>query len=162
MRVVFLWPAFVAGLAGLAGCGGAEHAAPVRLPVFPIEGRILIDGSPGGNVQIAFHPLGIAAGALRPVGISAADGTFRLTTYSFGDGAPAGEYAATVLWVDDSVPFDECGDPTVHDRLKGFYLDSSARRLPVTVLPGPNEVTLRIAVSGAGWSLPARRPAGTK
>ncbi|MFO0951873.1 MAG: hypothetical protein U0835_12120 [Isosphaeraceae bacterium] len=38
------------------------------------------------------------AAASRPSGKVSEDGTFQLTTYEAGDGAPAGEYTATLQW----------------------------------------------------------------
>jgi len=72
-------------------------------------------------------------------------------TYSLGDGAPEGEYAVTVLWIDPMSPYDECGDVTLHDVLKGRYLDATQSTLRASVVPGSNEIKV-VAESPGGWN----------
>lgn len=154
--------AIVLVAAGLAGCDDRPSAAG-RRPVYPVEGRLLIEGVPAANAQVAFHPAGDAdPTAPRPTGHTGPDGTFRLTTYTANDGAPAGEYVVTVVWPNDAIPVDECASPVTHDRLNGHYADPAARRLVATVGTGANPITLRVAVGSSGWSLPRKRDAGTK
>ncbi|MFO0844252.1 MAG: hypothetical protein U0797_17960 [Gemmataceae bacterium] len=142
--------ALAAASVGLLGCGG-------RPQVHPVEGKLLVGGRPAANARLAFHPLGGgASGARVPVATTWEHGTFRLTTYASGDGAPAGEYAVTVVWPDDSLALDECADPVAHDRLAGSYSDPARTTLRVTIRPGRNEVPLRVAVARS-WSLPRQR-----
>jgi hypothetical protein len=146
----------IALLVGVAGCGTPPAAAD-RRPVYAVEGRLLVEGVPAANAHVAFHPRGGDPAAPRPTGRTGPDGTFRLTTYAADDGAPAGEYVVTVVWPNDSVPVDECAGPTAHDRLNGHYADPAAGRLVAAVGPGPNLITLRVAVGSSGWSLPRQR-----
>ncbi|QEL15819.1 carboxypeptidase regulatory-like domain-containing protein [Limnoglobus roseus] len=139
-------------LLALAGCG---DGGPSRLTTYPVEGRLLINGQPAADAQIAFHSQGRSLGVF-PVANTAADGSFRLTTYTHGDGAPVGDYVVTVFWLNTSVPFDPCGDMTIHDRLSGFYMDPAAKRITATVAPGPNTITLQATVASKGWSTPRR------
>lgn len=77
-----------------AGCGDS------RRPVYPVRGKVLFDGKPTPDALIIFHPLKDPdPDAPRPLTRVANDGSFTLTTYKMGDGAPAGEYAVTVTWV---------------------------------------------------------------
>lgn len=134
---------------GLAGCE--------RPAVHPVVGKLTVGGQSAAYAFLAFHPLAEGgAGARLAVGTAAADGTFRLTTFAAGDGAVAGEYAVTVVWPDTSIPRDECADPVAHDRLNGQFANSTKTPLRATVRPGPNEVSLKVALAG-NWSLPKMR-----
>jgi hypothetical protein len=140
-------------LALLAGCGGPE---PVKL--YPVAGRLLVNGLPAANAMVAFHPAD--GGATCPVGLTGKDGTFRLTTRKPGDGAPAGEYAVTVVWPDSTVPVDECLAPTAHDRFKERYSDARQSPWKVRIEAGDNQVTLPATLTTDGWSLPRQRDRG--
>jgi hypothetical protein len=50
---------------------------------------------------VIFHPSNEAdPQAVRPAGRVGADGSFTLTTYAAGDGAPAGDYTVVVIWTE--------------------------------------------------------------
>lgn len=124
----------------MIGCGG-----PRKADVYPVAGTLTVSGQPAANAMIAFHPLGKAGSqAALPVANTGRDGTYRLTTYGAGDGAPAGEYAVTIVWPDDSEPHDECEDVVLHDRFKGRFADPANSSLRVTVGRGANDVPLRL------------------
>src|SRR5690606_10316468 len=75
----------------LAGCGGADwHAATV-----PVSGTVQINGLPAANAVVELHAVGEPPDSRnsRPWGIVQLDGTYELTTYEQGDGAPPGDYA---------------------------------------------------------------------
>lgn len=141
-------------LAVLTGCGRDQNH--LRSPVYPVEGQLLVSGMPAANAKIAFHPVHHQEGrSICPVAITGPDGTFRLTTYSAHDGAPAGEYYVTVIWPNESIPVDECAELTpAHDRLHLFYANPETRRIPVMVLPQSNQIPIHITVGSSGWSLP--------
>jgi hypothetical protein len=84
-----------------------------------------------------------------------------LTTKSIDDGAPEGEYIVTIIWLNDSVPLDECCgfDPLPYDRLHGLYADSATSTLRAKVQPQANEITLIASVGSTGWNLPRRKRA---
>ncbi|MFO0799313.1 MAG: hypothetical protein U0804_17740 [Gemmataceae bacterium] len=134
-----------------AGCGGGQP----RPVLHDVVGRVEVYDRPAGGARVAFHPVDRNR-TERPVAISRADGSFALTTYTVGDGAPAGEYVVTVLWPNDAFPMDECDcpDPARHDRLFGLHSDAATSELRATVVPGSNVVVVRPAVGGRGWSLP--------
>jgi len=75
-----------------SGCGNG------RLKVYPVTGQILVDGKPADGAFVVFHPQDGGKDAPRPSATTEADGTFRLTTYDTGDGAPAGTYRVTIVW----------------------------------------------------------------
>ncbi|WP_165071438.1 transthyretin-like family protein [Paludisphaera rhizosphaerae] len=138
-------------LAGLVGCGGSGQAT-----VYPVAGTLTVNGQPAANAMIAFHPLDRAGSpAVLSVASTGPDGAYRLTTYTAGDGAPAGEYAVTIVWPDDSKPWDECEEDLVtHDRFQGRYADPTRSPWRVIVRPGANEAPLRAAPPDESRPLP--------
>ncbi len=123
----------------LVGCGGPREAA-----VYPVAGTLTVGGQPAANAMVAFHPLDRAGSPpALPVASTGPDGTYRLMTHAAGDGAPAGEYAVTVVWPDDSQPRDECAAIVTADRLEGRYADPARSPWRVRVGPGTNEVPLQ-------------------
>jgi hypothetical protein len=78
------------------GCGqrGPEHA-----PVFPARGELFVNGKPAVGAVVRLHADQPAAEVpLLPRGVVKADGSFVVTTYKTGDGAPAGRYRVSVIW----------------------------------------------------------------
>jgi hypothetical protein len=88
-----LLAAFLGGVALLiSSCSSQKR-------VYPVEGKVLCDGRPAAGATVRFHPTGAnEKDPLVPQAQVGADGTFRLTTFEFEDGAPAGHYAVSVLW----------------------------------------------------------------
>jgi hypothetical protein len=124
----------LAGLAFLVpSCGG-------RNPVYPVHGRVLDGrGKPAAGALVIFHPSGSDnPGTLNPVGRVDSAGDFRLTTYTEGDGAPAGAYAVTITWpTPRKTPFGREGP----DQLRGSYSDPRAAKIHFEVEKRPdNEV----------------------
>lgn len=126
-------------LAGIPGCG----AEPQK--VHEVVGRLRVGDQPAGNASIAFHPIDPVLSRVCPVGVTGADGAFRLTSYRYGDGAPAGEYIVTIIWPDETKPVDECEcpRPDEHDRLRGTYASRESSSIHATIVPGTNEVFLQ-------------------
>src|SRR5260370_12538194 len=70
-----------------------------RKPVYPVEGRVLVNGKAAPRAIVTFNPVGdTSATAVRPVGHADETGKFTLTTYTEADGAPAGDYDVTLTW----------------------------------------------------------------
>ena len=65
-----------------------------------------------------------------------ADGTFTLTTYAAGDGAPEGGYQVLLLWPAEAKEGEEEPEP---DRLLGWY-DVARSKLTVRVRAGENDL----------------------
>src|SRR5579871_5417169 len=67
-----------------------------------VTGKVLYDGKPIKNAAVSFHPTGgDSVSALRPTGLTDENGVFTLITQN-EDGAPAGEYRVTVLWLEEA------------------------------------------------------------
>jgi hypothetical protein len=113
--LVFLLVA--AALVSLPACGKGG-----RKPVYPVHGKVL-DGSnkPAVGALVVFHPVNATDDdPNKPRGYVEEDGSFALTTYDKGDGAPEGEYVATVEWRPPrKTPFE----PDPGDKLNGRYSD---------------------------------------
>jgi hypothetical protein len=106
------------GAAFILSKGRRPSAEPI---LYAVEGKVLNNGEPAANLNVAFHPLDGDRNRFCPVGRTDSEGTFRLTTRSGADGAPAGEYSVTFVWPDGLIDECECPDPSLHDRLKGLY-----------------------------------------
>jgi hypothetical protein len=126
------------GLLTLAGCGG-------RIPLYPVTGKILVDGKPAPGAMVIFCPISGSDEFMRerPIGFADADGTFRLTTFVLDDGAPAGEYKVIARWAPNN-PTSQNEDPgrarRPPDRLKGKYFNLEKTPLTATITKGTNEL----------------------
>ena len=88
-------------LVGWMGCSGGSSAT------YPVTGNVKRpDGEPLRGGRILFQPIGASSDAAR--GVIAEDGTFRLGTYSAGDGAVAGTHKVTIS---PAVPEEALDDP---------------------------------------------------
>jgi len=78
-------------------------------------------GQPAVGATVVFHSLTDSGPrAMRPHGVVRDDGTFQLTSYTTGDGAPEGEYSVTIVWnAAPKSPLEDVGA----DRLNGKYVD---------------------------------------
>jgi hypothetical protein len=138
-----------------------------KVKVYPVEGKIIVSGRPAGYATLAFHAVDKdRAGGHCPVGITNADGTFRLMTYTHDDGAPEGDYVVTLFWPHDpefatGVPC-ACAEITTHDRLFGRYADPVTSELRTTIYPQRNELELHVTTGGKGWNLPRLKSSDKK
>ena len=90
--------AFVYLVIALCACSCAKRNAS-ELAVFPVTGKVLFDGNPTPGAVVILHPIGDPDRTRpRPRALVDRDGNFKLTTYRTNDGAPAGDYVATVDW----------------------------------------------------------------
>ena len=111
-----------------------------RLAVHPVHGRVLFEGHPATEALVIFHPQ--AAGEewalIRPSARVGPDGSFTLTTYDAGDGAPAGDYAVTIDWREHTAPVE--GAPPGRSLLPPRYASPQTSPLHAQVKPGANEL----------------------
>jgi hypothetical protein len=120
------------GLAGFAvACTSCSQDK--RLPVFPVTGQVLFAGKPTPRALLVFHP--VVENSLRPLGTVDEDGTFTLTTYEQGDGAPAGDYTVTVEWRRLATVDDDQRPP---NRLPARYLNPKSSGITARVGEGDN------------------------
>jgi hypothetical protein len=121
----------------VAGCGDGRGTKPT----YTASGRLLdATGKPAVGAVVILHPVAPdAADPARPTATVGADGTFRLTTYRTGDGAPEGEYFVTAMWPE---PRKTPLDPPGCDRLGGAWMR-------------PGDASPRVTIgTTAGQSLP--------
>ncbi len=82
-----------------------------RKPVQPVKGKLFLDGAPmaGAKVTFLLHDEKSKKYSMVADAFVDSDGTFTLTSYKAGDGAPVGEYLVTVVWRDPY--YDDVGLP---------------------------------------------------
>jgi hypothetical protein len=100
-------------------------------------GSLFVGGKPAAGARVQLNAVGDPKLAgLCPHAIVEADGTFRLTTYKTGDGAPAGSYALTMSWPLPPPPGKEEGV----DRFRGRYANPRWPVRQVQVTAGDNDL----------------------
>lgn len=119
-------------LALLAGCG------ETLVKVNPVSGKVDYQGKPPAGAQIVLHALGDNKIKDVPSGKVQEDGTFKISTYQPDDGAPAGEYAATIQW--QKMVTDAGGSGPGPNVLPATYAKPETSPIKITVQDGPNEV----------------------
>lgn len=77
-----------------AGCGGGPDDAP---DLATVKGTVMLDGKPGANLTVEFHP-DSTAGTTGPMssGVTAEDGTFMLSSATGRSGAVIGQHKVLV------------------------------------------------------------------
>jgi hypothetical protein len=84
-----------------ASCGKSRTEIKGKLPLFPATGKVTMNGQPMPGAIVMLHPIfnfPADAAPQRPHATAGDDGTFKLSTYTSQDGAPAGKYYVTVSW----------------------------------------------------------------
>ena len=102
---------FVVGTGVLMACW-SPHQSVGKVAVYPVKGRVVMDGAAIPNASIILHPVGTSPLPIRvqPRATAESDGGFVVATFTTADGAPEGDFVATVhlmkpVIVDgDSVP----------------------------------------------------------
>jgi hypothetical protein len=109
-----------------------------RVPVFPVQGKVLLHGKPLAHAFVVFHPVERSGpGDLRPRAQAENDGTFFLSTYDSEDGAPLGEYRVTVEKF--KPPTDADNGPPVN-LLPARFARPDTSRLTARVHEGSNDL----------------------
>ena len=117
-----------------------------RYGLYPVRGKVLCDGEPAKGAEVIFHPKNDqSADALHPSGIVQADGTYKLSCYGKGNGAPPGDYYVFVRWLESEIPqghkkFKKKTKPVPGDVLKNVYQDHKNPKFFAVVKPGNNEI----------------------
>jgi hypothetical protein len=129
----------VAALAVLLPCACSSKTA-----LHPARGKVLVDGKPAVGATIVFHPVEKASqGTLAPAGVVQSDGSFVLSTYAPGDGAPAGEYLVVITLASDAPPRDGKPPQVVKENKQEVlqaYTFLRTTPLRATIKEGPNEI----------------------
>jgi hypothetical protein len=126
-----------------SSCSKNEH-----LPVYSVQGQVLVDGKPAEQAVVALHSLDEdpIKHRISPTGIVDASGNFSLSTYAKGDGAPAGEYGVSIVWRKPAVR----SDVDQPDLLPIHYRNAATSGLRVKVKLGPNHLEpIRLSKSGS-------------
>src|SRR5262245_46630814 len=110
-----------------------------RPPVYPVTGQVFVGQRPGARATVTFHPVNDTPERYRPTGQVDERGNFKLTTFTEGDGAPAGEYRVTVSWY-LATRTSPTEDPVPVNRLPEKYGRPESSGLRATVGPGDNAV----------------------
>ncbi|MDY3552739.1 hypothetical protein R5W24_001827 [Gemmata sp. JC717] len=135
LRSCRAWARIAFALLGLtAAVSCSSNDGP---PVFPVRGKVLVNGKPAAGVTVSLHQTGEKTLVMNPRGVSAADGTFQIGYQTATDGAPAGQYAVTFVWLP---PRGETDPEEKPDRLKGRFSNPATAKWKVTVNAGPTEL----------------------
>lgn len=90
--------ALAAVLAVFTMAGGCSRKDD-RVIVYPVSGKVTVLGEVPEGALVVFYPAQSAGESeVRPSGKVKQDGSFRLTTFDADDGAPSGDYVATIQW----------------------------------------------------------------
>jgi hypothetical protein len=134
---VFLCPALLAFLCG-SGCSSSDQQ-----PVYPVSGAVFVRSKPADGARVVLRPAGEINPdewpAGYPRGTVQSDGSFQITTFEPGDGAPQGRYVVLVEW---KPPLAEGTDPETasQDRLRGRYVDPDKSILRAEVQAAPTKL----------------------
>jgi hypothetical protein len=136
-RLLVKFACFVLLLGAVGGC----NSSPVKL--CPVTGKVLFKDQPADGAQVVFHPVieadasaDSAASPPTPFGTVKADGTYKLYTDPYGQGAPPGEYSVFITWFAQS---PRNAEQTIN-KLPPKYSDHEKPLLKATVTEGKNEL----------------------
>lgn len=134
MSQVFGWSrwAVLALTVVVVGCSPPKD--PSKKETIPVKGEVSVDGAPVAGVLVQLHATAdVSAGkASVTMGSTNDKGLFAITTYSEGDGVPAGDYVATFTW--PVLQLNQAAEAP--DRLKNRYKDPSKSTFKVSVAAG--------------------------
>jgi hypothetical protein len=140
--IIRLLPLLIYTLVTCAGCHKAD--GDNWLKTYPTTGKLTINSLPANGAVIRLYPVTPQADTLSPViptGIVQEDGSFELTSYRSGDGAPEGDYYVTFEWPDPKLlppQLSTIEDPP--DRLKNRYTTPDRSSLQVHIAAGENQL----------------------
>lgn len=107
-----------------------------RKPVYPVHGKALFRGRAAEGALVIFNPVDESdPKAVKPQGVVGTDGGFEIGTYGEKDGAPAGEYAVTFVWMIENPKTKKQWSP-----LSMRLMQPDQSRLRVTIKQGSNEL----------------------
>ncbi|MCC9607850.1 hypothetical protein LOC68_03025 [Blastopirellula sp. JC732] len=114
------------------GCGRSDW----KSRTYPTSGSVTINGAPPKDAVVKLIKLGEPIDTRQSDcwGIVQEDGTYVLTTYEPGDGAPAGEYAWIIRWPVHLTAFTT-------DQLGEQFWNPESPHMTVTIKSGRNEIS---------------------
>lgn len=101
-------------------------------PLYPVRGQVFFENQPAAGATVVFHAG--EANTHKPSGVVGADGSFTLSTFPHGDGAPAGEYTVAVTWY----PPGAREEATPKSKLPARYANPITSNLKASVKPADN------------------------
>jgi hypothetical protein len=116
----------------LLGC------AEATVPVYPVTGSVTFQGKPPAGALIVFSSTSGGAEGFAPTATVKDDGSFAVTSFEPGDGAPQGEYVATVHWY--KVVSDGGGSGPGPNVLPKQYASAKTSPIRVSVGNSPTQV----------------------
>lgn len=135
-----LWLAGTIGLLALVWAGlrrqppqknrflGETHA---------VVGKLLLSDTYPEGALVILHPLSPLV-TTHPRATVRADGSFEVSTFSDGDGAPAGDYLVSAVWYQPGL---KNGKPVISsNKLPVRYSQPETSGWSITVVPGVNEI----------------------
>jgi hypothetical protein len=112
---------------GLSACSGGT--VPLK-PVYPVSGKVFYRQQPAPGAVVTFAPAKDPDAKEWPTGYPhaevQADGSFKVATYGTDDGAPAGEYTVTIVWIAGERDRE-------YDKFKGRYANQQKSKFKVEV-----------------------------
>ena len=128
-------PALAAMSLICSSCGKQDTG---RVQVYPVHGKVLLEGKPVPHAFLVFHPVDTSSREpIHPRAQSKPDGTFAPSSYDSEDGAPAGDYVVTVERHRPPTNDDPNQGPNL---LPGRYASVKTSKLKVRVVAGSNEL----------------------
>ena len=137
--MALLWLAGLAGVGGIAWAGlrSKKPSPGLSGDVFPVTGRLVFGDTYPAGALVVLHPLTPLVD-IHPRATVKQDGSFEISSYGQGDGAPAGEYRLTVTW---HKPILVQGQPSLSaNRFPPRLAQPETTDLNVTVSPGVNQL----------------------
>lgn len=124
----------IGGAALLVGCAKSGEK------LYPVKGKISVDGKPADGAILLFHPQG---GGQVSTATADAGGNYACV-HNTNPGLPAGKYTITVSWPDPAkrnAPSTAMGQtPDVPDLLRGKYAMRDRSTLSIDVTPTTTEL----------------------
>lgn len=143
---------------GMLGCGGGPVTD--RPPVFPVQGKVTLNGEPVVGADVTFVSETANRGAF---GRTGADGVYKLTTFGNNDGAVEGKQSVTIVKTVAAAPTKSVASVDSADYVPPGYGDEPAVEEPKALIParyasaetsgliaivntdGPNQVDFELA-----------------
>ena len=118
----------------LVACSGCSEE---RVPVYPVSGKVTYKGQPPVGATVVLHSLnGTDTNDVAPTGNVKDDGSFAITSYEPGDGAPQGEYVATISGISISAELGGAGPNVIPSK----YVSAKTSPVKVSVSGGPAQI----------------------
>ena len=106
------------------------------MDVYPVTGKVTFKGQQPVGATVVLHPVTGRRRTILPTGTVKSDGSFAITSYDPEDGAPQGEYVATIEWYKYEPKLGGVG-PNVLPRK---YASSKTSPIRVSVNAGAGEL----------------------